>query len=75
MRLGDLQARLKNYNDNNRNIILEEDSNNDTSNRLRNTDGSRWVQPSSQSRRNGEDEDAKTIIFEKLSPVSSYSKN
>jgi hypothetical protein len=77
VKLDNLQQRLQTYKESNRNIIIEESEGAlDTSNRMRisrfNNDSS---QRSAMNIKEGElDENGKTIIFERLSSVSSQSK-
>lgn len=77
VKLDNLQQRLQNYKESNRNIIIEESEGAlDTSNRIRR---SRFNNDSTQrsgiNLKDGEiDENGKTIIFERLSSVSSQSK-
>lgn len=86
MKLEGLQEKLKTYNENNKQIILEEEdsSNANTSNRLRGTSGQldgtslssirRAINQAGSVAAVEQDGDDKTIIFEKLSRVSSNSK-
>ena len=70
MKLDGLQQKLHNYNETNKNMILEEeDGQLDTSNRIRINDATGCA-----SHRKNDEDDNQSIIFEKLSRVSSMSK-